>query len=111
AVVASVSGTVARQHIAAGEIITGSDVSASGTAGLIPDGSVAFGAPAAADQFSIGDRVAVFADGQLICAGVVVDTSESGLMVAVPTSSAPTVAAALLANTVVLALAPSPPPP
>jgi hypothetical protein len=96
-------GAIAMQRVGAGEIITDSDVSASGTAGLLPDGWVAFVVPAT-DHFAVGDHLNVYSVDQLVAAGLVVDVGESELMVAIPSASAPALSAALLADAVTLGL-------
>ena len=99
-------GALARQRVNAGEIITDSDVSASGTAALVPDGWVAFVVPASVDLFAVGDHIDVYSVDQLVAAGLVVDVGESELMVAIPSASAPALSAALLADAVTLGLTP-----
>jgi hypothetical protein len=101
-------GVIARQRVSAGEIITDSDVSARGTAALVPDGWVAFVVPASVDQFAVGDHLNVYAVDQLVGAGLVVDVGESELMVAIPDASAPALSAALLADAVTLGLTSTP---
>lgn len=98
------SGAIARQRVAAGEIITDADVSASGTAALVPDGWTAFAVPASVEHFAIGDRLDVYSADSLVAAGLVVDVGESELMVAIPVTSAPAMSAALLASAVTLGL-------
>ena len=100
--------TVARQRIGTGEIITDIDVTAPGPAGLIPDGWAAFAVPAAGTRWAIGDRVRVYAAGQFVAAGMVVDASDSQAMVAIPVDAAPSLATALQADTVTIALTPAP---
>ena len=92
--------------LGAGEIVTDSDVSASGTAALVPDGWVAFVVPASVDHFAVGDHLNVYSVDQLVAAGLVVDVGESELMVAIPAASAPALSAALLADAVTLGLTP-----
>jgi hypothetical protein len=101
-------GTVALQRIGAGEIVTSTDVAANAPAGLIPPGWVAFAVPASGDHLSTGDHVDVYAADQFIDAGLVVDVGESESMIAIPTTAAPAMAAALLADAVTLALSPGP---
>ena len=108
AVNVSPADSVARQHIAPGEIITDDDVAARGPAGLIPDGWLAFAVPAAVAHFAPGDRVRAYSGDQFVAAGVVVDRGESELMVAIPVEAAPAMTTALLANTVTIALTPGP---
>jgi hypothetical protein len=101
-------GSIARQHIGPGEIVTNSDVTAAGSAALVPDGWVAFAVPASSDHFSIGDHLRVYAGDQLVDSGLVVDVGESELMVAIPSAAAPAMATALLADAVTLGLTPGP---
>jgi hypothetical protein len=108
AVVSDPAGTLARQHVGPGEIITGADITTRGTAGLVPSGWVAFALPPAVGQFGVGDHLDVYAGGQLASAGLVVGDSDAGLMVAVPPDSAPAIATAILTDTVTLALTPGP---
>ena len=97
---------VARQRIARGAIITDVDVAASGPAGLIPDGWVALAVPAAIGHFATGDHVRVYSGDQFVAGGVVVDRSESDVMVAIPVDAAPAMATAILATNVTIALTP-----
>jgi len=99
-------GAIAKQRVGVGEIITDSDLAASGTAALVPNGWVAFVVPASVDHFAVGDQLNVYSVDQLVAAGLVVDVGESELMVAIPSASAPTLSAALLANAVTLGLTP-----
>jgi hypothetical protein len=95
-------GAVARQHLAAGEIVTAADVApASGPAALAPFGTrvvtvvVQVPTPAA-----VGDRVAIAADGvELVADAVVVGRLDGAILVAVRTDRAATVAAAAMAPT------------
>jgi hypothetical protein len=100
--------TTARQRIGSGEIITSIDVTAGGTAGLVPDGWVAFAVAAAVDHFATGDHLNVYSGDVLVSAGLVVDVADSELMVAVPGNAAPTMAIALLADAVALGLTSAP---
>lgn len=104
AVAAVPSGAIARQRVAAGEIITDGDVSAHGTAALVPDGWVAFAVPASVDHFAVGDHLDVYSADQRVGAGLVIDVGDAELMVAIPADSAPAMSAALLANAVTLGL-------
>ena len=97
---------VARQRIDTGEIITDIDVASPGAAGLIPEGWVAFAVPAPVEHLASGDHVRVYAADQFVAVGVVVDEGDSESMVAIPVEAAPTMATALLANTVTIALTP-----
>lgn len=102
------SGTVARQRVGAGEIITDGDLAARGAVSLVPEGWVAFAAPAVAEHFRIGDHVRVFAGDQSLGDGLVIDSGDSDLMVAIPADAAPAMAAALLTDSVTIALSPDP---
>ena len=99
---------IARQRIGAGEIITAVDLTVRGPASLIPDGWVAFPVAASVDHFAAGDHLRVYAADRLVATGVVVDHTESELMVAIPVENAPAMAAALLADSVTIALTPGP---
>ena len=100
------ASALARQHLGPGEIITNADVNTRGTAGLVPDGWVAFALPPAVGQFGVGDHLSVYAAGQLASAGLVVGDTDAALMVAVPSDAAAAIATALLTDTVTLALTP-----
>lgn len=100
--------SVARQRIGAGEIITDVDVAAPGPAGLVPDGWVAFAVPVPSAPWAVGDHVRVYAVDQFVSAGIVVDEGDSASVVAIPAESAPAMATALQADTVTIALAPTP---
>lgn len=108
AVVADPHGAVARQHLGPGEIVTQSDVTADGSAGMIPEGWVAFAVTASVEHFATADHLKVYSGDQFIGAGVVIDTGDSELMVAIPAEAAPAMSAALLADTVTLALTSGP---
>ncbi len=99
---------VARQQIAAGEIITVADITSSGSAGLVPDGWVALVVPSPGGHFTVGDHLRIYAGDQPVAAGLVVDGGESELMVAVPEAAAPVLATALLADAVTIGLSPGP---
>ncbi len=100
------AGTIARQRIGPGEIVTIDDVSATGSVGLIPPGWVAFAVPTSGEHFITGDHLQVYSGDALVAAGIAVDDGDQDLMVAVPAAAAPSMAAALLADTVTLALTP-----
>ena len=104
------AGTIARQRMGPGEIVTSDDVSTTGSAGLIPADWVAFAVPVPGEHFATGDHLEVYSGDRLVAAGVVVDESDSDLMVAIPAAAAPTMSAALLADSVTLALSPGPGP-
>ena len=108
AVVADPGGALARQRVGPGEIITNADINARGTAGLVPEGWVAFALPPAVGQFGVGDHLNVYAAGQLAAAGLVVGDTDAALMVAVPADAAAAIATALLGDAVTLALTPGP---
>lgn len=108
AVRADPAGTAARQHVGSGEIITDSDVTTRGIVGLVPDGWVAFALQTSVGHFAVGDHLSIYAGGQLACAGLVVDATDSALMVAVPADTASAMATAILADAVTLALTPGP---
>jgi len=99
-------GSIALQRIGPGEIIVGSDVSADGSVGLIPEGWVAFAVAAPVAHFAIGDHIDVYSADQFVGAGLVVGLGESDLMVAIAADAAPAMATAVLGGTVTLALAP-----
>jgi hypothetical protein len=101
-------GSVARQHLGPGEIVTTADVISPGSAGLVPAGWVAFAVPAYVEHFAVADHVHVYSGDQLVASGLVVDIGESELMVAIPTTAAPAMATALLANAVIIGLTPGP---
>ena len=108
AVRADPAGTAARQRVGPGEIITNTDVTTRGTAGLVPNGWVAFALPTGVGLFRVGDHLSVYAGGQLASPGLVVGDTDAALMVAVPSDAAPAMATALLTDTVTLALTPGP---
>ena len=104
------AGMIARQRMGPGEIVTDNDVSSGGSVGLIPAGWVAFAVPASGEHFATGDHLEVYSGQQLVGPGLAIDVDESDVMVAVTTSAAPALAAALLADSVTLALTPAPSP-
>jgi hypothetical protein len=108
AVAESPEGTSARQRIGPGEIVTDSDVTAPGSAGLIPDEWVAFAVTASVEHFATGDHLSVYFGDRFVSAGLVVDAGDSELMVAIPADAASAMASALLADAVTLALTPAP---
>jgi hypothetical protein len=108
AVVETPNGATSRQRIGPGEIVTDADVTTGGSAGLIPDGWVAFAVTASVEHFATGDHLEVYSGDHLVTAGVVIDAGDSELMVAVPAATAPAMSSALLAATVTLALTPGP---
>ncbi len=108
AVTSSPAGSAARQPVEVGEVIVAADVDATGTAGLIPSGSVAIAVATASPQLHTGDGVAVFANGVRLADGMVVATGDEQVLVAVPASAAAAFAVAVPGNAVVLALLPPP---
>jgi hypothetical protein len=102
------AGAVARQRIGPGEIVTGDDVSATGPTGLIPAGWVAFDVPGSSEHFAAGDALVVYSGDSFVATGLVTETGDSDLMVAVPAAAGPAMAAGLLADAVTLALTPDP---
>jgi hypothetical protein len=102
---------VARQHIAAGEIITRVDVGradGSGPLALVPDGWLAV--PLVESPVSgaaIGDRVQLAGDGIVIAdAAIVVGYHDDVTLVAVPADLAPMIPAAAESGGIALLLAP-----
>ncbi|HEY7627158.1 MAG TPA: hypothetical protein VH761_08815 [Ilumatobacteraceae bacterium] len=100
------SGRVARQHLGAGEIVTVADVGATGQASLVPSGWVALAVPSTPEHFAVGDHVRVFGGDQPLGDGMIVGLGEADLMVAISEQAAPALAAALLADSVTVALSP-----
>jgi hypothetical protein len=100
---------VARQRIAAGEVVVGHDVAAADPPrSLIPSGwlAVAVSEPVASGA-GVGDPVSVATGGVVLAAdGVVVGISGAGLLVAVPADDAAQVAHAAAAGDVALLLRP-----
>lgn len=95
---------VARQQLAAGEVIVAHDVGR-GRLVLLPDGwrAVALVIDQTGPEVQLGDRVDVVAVGAVLAAdGVVVQTTDGVAMVGVPAEVAATVAAAALDRTATL---------
>ena len=102
------AGAIARQRIAAGEVIVSHDVSPSGAPrSLIPDGwlAVAVAEPVASGA-RVGDEVTVSAGGVVVAAEGVVVGSGDALLVAVPADAAPQVAHAAASGEVAVLLRP-----
>jgi hypothetical protein len=102
---------VARQHVAVGEVVVSNDVSlASGPAALLPDGWLAITVEATHPQlFTIGDRAAIFAFGQLIVDdAVVIVVGDDFVVVGVNAVAAPRVADAANQRLAILALSANP---
>ncbi len=100
-----IDGLVARQHLAAGEIVHSSDVVAlTGPLALTPPGWLAV--PVNESPVSgavIGDRVRVVGDGVVLsAAAVVVGHHDGSSLIAVPTDEAPAVAAMATGVTLLL---------
>lgn len=97
-------GAVARQTVAAGEVIVDHDLSLARLA-LLPDGwrGVALAVDDTSAPVVIGDRVDVVAMGAVLAAdGVVVQTTDAAVVVGVPPDVAAVVAAAALDRTATL---------
>ncbi len=100
---------VARQHVAAGEVLVGPDVAPrAGPQALIPPGwlgvAVAEAVPSGARP---GDRVRAVSSGVVVATdGLVVDAGEAALVVAVPAGDAAAVAAGSTAGDLTLLLVP-----
>ncbi len=107
AVIDLATDAVARQHIAAGEVIVTHDVSPTAAPqSLIPAGwlAVAVAEPVATGA-QVGDGVTVATGGVVIAAdGVVVGIVGGGLLVAVPADEAPQVAHAAATGDVAVLL-------
>lgn len=101
------AGAIARQRIAAGEVIVSHDVAPNAAPqSLIPDGwlAVAVAEPVASGA-RVGDEVAVSAGGVVVAAeGAVVGFAGDALLVAVPADEAPQIAHAATAGDVALLL-------
>lgn len=102
-------GAVARQRIAAGEVVVRADIAASGSPqAMIRTGwaAVAVAEPVPTGAV-IGDRVAAVADGVVLAAdGLVVGHTGDAVLVAVPEADAPPLADASAAGTAALVLRP-----
>jgi hypothetical protein len=103
------AGAVARQEVAAGEVVVHHDVvAADGPAALVPPGwqAVAVAEPVASGV-DAGDRVAAASGGIVLAPdGLVVGTTGDGVLVAVPAEAAARVAAASAQGELMLLLAP-----
>jgi len=102
------AAAVARQRVAAGEVVVGDDVTPAGTPGLVPRGWVAVPIPQRSAVARVGDAVAAFADGRRLADGVVVATGEEHVVVAVPADAAAAVAQAVPGGAVVIGLLAAP---
>ncbi len=103
---------VALQRISAGEVLVAADLArGSGPAALVPEGWLAVHVNTTTAAFSVGDSVAILADGQLIAPdALVVGVDPDGPLVAVPLDDAAVVADAVTRGSVAVALSASPPP-
>jgi hypothetical protein len=102
-------GAVARQDVAAGEVLVAHDVVAPrGPAALVPAGWQALAvAEPVASGVAAGDRVAAVSGGIVLSAqGLVVGTTAEGVLVAVPADAAAQVAAAAIKGELALLLSP-----
>ena len=95
---------MARQPVAAGEVLVTDDVVANGTPGLVPPGWVAVPVAQRATVARVGDAVAAFADGQRLGDGIVVAVDAEQVVVAVPEGAAPAVTRAVPGGAVVVGL-------
>ncbi|HET9547558.1 MAG TPA: hypothetical protein VFO97_06960 [Desertimonas sp.] len=103
------AGALARQRVAAGEVIVAHDVAPSGAPqSLIPDGWLAVAvAERVGSGARVGDGVTLAAGGVVIAAeGAVVGSASDALLVAVPADEAPRVAHAVASGDVALLLRP-----
>ena len=106
AATADPAGRIARQAVAAGEVITDADIVGEGVLALVPSGAVALSiANAGGAEFRVGDPVVVFESGRRLAAGDVVAVLDDSVMVAVSGSSAAAVSQAALDGTAVVGLA------
>ena len=104
AITAAPTGSIARQHVGPGEILTDNDVVGS-MSDTVPVGwrTVAVAADERTLEVSTGDRVDVVADGVVLAAdGLVIARQTSTVVVAVPAELAPLVAVAALDGRAVL---------
>jgi hypothetical protein len=100
---------VLRQHVSAGEIVTGPDMAATAQPqALIEDGSLAVAvAERVPTGAAVGDAVAVASGGVVLAGdGTVVGVLSDAVLVAVPAAEAPAVAQAAGAGDVALLLRP-----
>lgn len=106
AVTSAPSGARAVQHIGEGEIVTAADLG-SGVLAALPPGWRAIAVPTDPARLpaGAGDHVAVYANGvELVDDGIVIDTADGIVTVAVPASAAGAVSDAARNQTAVLAL-------
>lgn len=102
---------LARQRIAAGEVLVGLDIAPdSGPLTLLPLGWLAIGIDETnADRFHIGDSAALLAGGAIIApAAVVVQVLDGSVVVGVPSAAAGAVADAANQHLVTIALSANP---
>jgi hypothetical protein len=111
------AGATARQHVARGELLHHHDVvPTGGVAARLPAGTEGVSVPVGMTVVSVGDAVAVVADGVRLGSGTVVAISVVDVIgpvavVALAPSSAPKVATASREGRAVLIVSASPPPP
>jgi hypothetical protein len=110
AVTQAPNGAVARQRVAAGEVVVVADVSVTGPPGLVPAGWVAVPVAQRATVARVGDAVAAFADGQRLADGVVIAVDEEQVVVAVAPEVAADVSRAVPGGAVVIGLVGPPDP-
>lgn len=102
------AGSVARQHVADGEIVVSTDIG-TGRLPLLPDGwrAVAIAADDTTIALAVGDHVDIVAGGSVVSAdGVVVEVQPGAATIGVIEASAPVVAAAALDRTAVVVIRP-----
>lgn len=104
----SAPGSVAaRRHLGVGEILVADDITAPGTAALLPAGSVAIAVPIrAAAHLPVGADVVAFANGARLATGTVVAVDDEQVVIAVPADEAPALTLALPGGTVIVGLLP-----
>ena len=104
----SAPGSVAaRRHVGAGEILVADDVTSPGTAGLLPQGSVAIAVPIrAAAHLPVGAAVVAYANGARLAAGTVVAADEEQVVIAIPARDAPALTLAVPGGSVIVGLLP-----
>ena len=104
-----IDGRIARQHLAAGEIVHGVDlVATDGPQAMIPPGWLAVPVDESPSSGArLGDRVHVVSDGFVVSDdGLVVGTHDGTTLVAVPDHAAPSIPAAADAGGLTLLLVP-----
>ncbi len=102
------AGSIARQHVADGEIVVAADIGV-GRLPLLPAGwrAVAIAADDTTIALAVGDHVDVVAGGNVVSAdGVVVDVQPGAVTIGVVAAGAPVVAAAALDRSAVVVVRP-----